>query len=169
MPPSSSTPALQPALLASATVEETLGLRFAVAVEPHYTFDPLGSGGGEILRQDSRPASASGGLSGSNFEDPEAVLESRHLSDIGPAPPSRIRRQRDRRVHRDRRDHRDHRDRHDCRDLARAATCHVGFFLSFPSNRDRTTEYTFPLRRISVRDAFLHQSVRMTISISIRS
>ena len=64
-------------------------------------------GGGKLKRQDSRPASVSGGLIGSIFEDPEAVLKSRHLSDIGPAPPSRIRRRRVRRV---RRDHCDCRD-----------------------------------------------------------
>jgi hypothetical protein len=57
----------------SATVERPLGLWCAVAVAPNDTFDPLGSAGG-ILRQDSRPASVSGGLSGSTFEDPEAVL-----------------------------------------------------------------------------------------------
>jgi hypothetical protein len=55
------------------SVERPLGLRCAVAVAPNDTFDPLGSGGG-ILCQDSRPASVSGGLSGSTFEDPEAVL-----------------------------------------------------------------------------------------------
>ena len=72
MPPSSSTPALPAVLLASATVERPVGLRCAI-VAPHHTYDPHGSGGG-ILRQDSRPASVSGGLSGSTFEDPEAVL-----------------------------------------------------------------------------------------------
>ena len=46
-------------------------------------------------------------LIGSIFEDPDAVLRSRHLSDIGPAPPSRIRRRIDQRI---RRDHRDCRD-----------------------------------------------------------
>ena len=46
-------------------------------------------------------------LIGSIFEDPEADLKSRHLSDIGLATPSRIRRQRDRRVGRDHRDCRD--------------------------------------------------------------
>ena len=61
-------------------------------------------GGEELPRQDSRPASVSGGLIGSIFEDPEAVLKSRHLSDIGPAPPSRIRRRRVRRDHCDCRD-----------------------------------------------------------------
>jgi hypothetical protein len=46
--------------------------------------------------------------------DPEAVLKSRHLSDFGPAPPSRIRRRRDCRLGC---------DRHDCRDsLSRHVT-----------------------------------------------
>jgi hypothetical protein len=74
MPPSSSTPALQASgsLLASATAERPVGLWCAL-VAPHHTYDPHGSGEG-ILRQDSRPASVSGGLSGSTFEDPKAVL-----------------------------------------------------------------------------------------------
>ena len=50
---------------------------------------------------------------GSIFEDPEAVLKSRHLSDFGPASPSRIRRRRDRRVRCDYRDRRDFLSRHE--------------------------------------------------------
>jgi hypothetical protein len=39
------------------------------AAAPQATYDPFGSGG-VILRQDSRPTSVSGGLSGSTFKDP---------------------------------------------------------------------------------------------------
>ena len=94
--------------VASVTVKRPSGLRCsAVAVASPNTYDPHGSGGGELLCQDSRPASVSGGLIGSIFEDPEAVLKSRHLSDFGPVSPSRIRRRRGRRVCC---------DYHDCRD-----------------------------------------------------
>ena len=100
MQPSSSTPALHAALLASVTLERPRCLLCAnVATTPQATYDPLGSGvGRQRQRQDSRPTSVSGGLIGNIFEDPKAVLNARDLSGLGQAPPSRTRRRRDRRT-----------------------------------------------------------------------
>ena len=47
-------------------------------------------GGSNVKIQD--PSSVSQGVIGRTGFDPEAVLKSRHFSDIGPAPPTRIRR-----------------------------------------------------------------------------